>query len=507
MGLGLIIGMGAAALLLKGQARLAQERDRSLWEKDLLALRERLQAKEQELESVLEQLAARAADLEQLRESLRGEVERRSTAEEKAGRIPQLEAVLKMRDEQLQDLNDAKSDLLVRVSELKTRWEEERRLAEERMALLAEAQQKLTDAFKALAADALRNNNQSFLELARESLGKFQQAAEGDLAKRQQAIVELVKPVQDSLTKMDTQIQELEKARTGAYASLSQQVQGMLESQNQLRSETSSLVNALRTPAVRGRWGEMQLRRVVEMAGMVDHVDFFEQQSVSTEDGRLRPDLIVRLPGGKNIVVDSKVPLAGYLEALEVRDEPLRLQHLKMHARQIRDHVSALSRKAYWDQFQPTPDFVVLFLPGETFFSAALEQDPTLIDFGVEQHVILATPTTLIALLRTVAYGWRQSALEENARLISDLAQELYKRMGDMGNHLLRLGKNLTGAVDAYNHTIGTLEARVLVTARKFRDLKVEGTDKELEMMAPVDQTARALQSPELLLPTDDAGK
>jgi DNA recombination protein RmuC len=353
--------------------------------------------------------------------------------------------------------------------------------------------QETESAFKALSADALARNNQAFLELARATLAQTQEAARGDLEMRQQAIVELVAPVRSSLDKVDSQIQELEKARAGAYAALHEQVHSLVETQSQLRAETGKLVTALRTPGVRGRWGEIQLRRVVEMAGMLDHCDFVTQAAVDSEEGRLRPDLLVRLPAGKIIVVDAKTPLDGYLQAIEAPDEQTRKARLADHSRQVRAHLVALGRKSYWEQFDHAPEFAVLFLPGECFFSAALESDPSLIEFGVGQNIILATPTTLIALLRAVAYGWRQENLAQNAAEISALGKDLFKRLSDMGDHWNKMGKALERAVEAYNAAVGSLEARVMVTARKFADLKTAPLGVEIAELEPVEKSVRAV--------------
>ncbi|MEN6407375.1 MAG: DNA recombination protein RmuC [Thermoguttaceae bacterium] len=463
------VGLGAAAAWLVGRAKMSSAFERGRGESAM------------ETAAMAERLSAREASIEELR------------------------ARLSEKDVSLADLQRQVTALTSQAADLRRALVEQQKQTEEKLALLDDAKRQLADTFKALAAGALQSNNTSFLELAKTHLEKFQESARGDLEKRQSAIDELVKPVRESLGKVDVKLQEIEKSRIEAYSGLIEQVRSLSETQKELRGETANLVKALRRPQARGRWGEIQLRRVVEMAGMLEHCDFVEQQSTDTDDGRLRPDLIVRLPGRKNVVVDSKAPLEAYLDAIEATDDATRAAKLKDHARQVRNHIMALGRKSYFEQFDFTPEFVVLFLPGEVFFSAALENDPELIELGVRQNVIVATPTTLIALLRAVAYGWRQERLAENAKIISELGQELYKRISDLGEHMQRLGKGLSTAIGAYNSAVGSLESRVLVSARRFKELGASTSNGEIEETTPIESSPRLLQSPELLGGTSES--
>jgi DNA recombination protein RmuC len=379
---------------------------------------------------------------------------------------------------------------------LESDLDSERRSSTEKIELLTKSGDRaavdLKNAFKALAADALESSHSSLLRIAEQQLMRVQGEAKSDLDARQKAVADLVMPVRESLSKVDAQIQQMEIARGEAYGDLKAQVQSLISTQKDLQSETGNLVRALRTPNVRGRWGEIQLRRVVEIAGMLPYCDFAEQETVTGESGRLRPDLVVKLPGGKNVVVDAKTPLQAFLDAFETTDEEARRACLATHARQVRDHINTLSGKKYWEQFEATPEFVVMFLPGETFFSAALEQDTGLIEHGVLNKVIPASPTTLIALLKAINYGWNQDKLARNAQQISNLGKELHERLRKLAVHITGVGTNLDRAVEAYNQAVGSLENRVLVSARKFAELGASVAE-DIPELEPIETTARAL--------------
>lgn len=367
----------------------------------------------------------------------------------------------------------------------------------ERQGLFEDAEKSLRDAFQSLASEALNRNNQSFLELAQTKLGQFQQTASQELAQRQKAIDSLVAPIMESLGKVDSQLHQVEKERRGSHESIKKHLELVASSQRDLQNETANLVTALRKPGVRGRWGEIQLKRVVELAGMLEHCDFQEQVTVTTDDGRIRPDVVVRLPGDKYVVVDAKAPLEAFLDAHQSDDDEVRQSKLRDHSRQVRDHVNQLASKGYWEHLQPAPEFVVMFLPGESFFSAALEHEPTLLEYAAERNVIITSPTNLIALLRAVAYGWRQERIAESAEAISELGRELYERIGKLAGHFAILGRRLDGAVGAYNDAMGSLESRVLVSARRFRELGATGTG-ELESPEPVERRSRELRADEI---------
>jgi DNA recombination protein RmuC len=381
---------------------------------------------------------------------------------------------------------------------LKTELEHQQRAVPEKLALIDKAEAQLRESFAALAGAALRSSTEEFLKLADQKLGNVQKDALHEIEKRQLAFDDLVKPIRDTLTQVDQKIGESEKGRIATGASIESLLKDIHQQQDRIRSETQNLVRALRTPSVRGRWGEMQLRRVVELAGMLDYCDFDEQPSLLSDGTRKRPDLIVKLPGGRTIVVDAKVPLEAYLDSQDATEESVRAQRMTDHARQVRDHMTKLGAKNYWEQVQPSPEFAVMFLPGEAFFQSALQHDQQLIDFGVRARVFPASPLTLIALLQVVAQGWRQERMARNADEIQALGRELYSRVSKMTEYMDTLRQRLDSTVRAFNDTVGSYEGRVLVTARKFKELGAT-SESEIEPLQTIDTVPRILQTANLL--------
>ena len=427
---------------------------RSRIQTDVVLLRQRAEQAESQLQQVGRQ---RDTLVEQLRE----ESSRRATFEALAAGIPDLQKEIESRSLALNQHQRTLLEITTEKEALAATIEAERNAFQEKLRLLDEVK-----------TGALRNNSEEFLKLAESSMS----------------------PIKEALGKFENKIQALEVAREGAYQGLLQQVGQLVDTGKQLRSETSNLVQALRSPIVRGQWGEIQLRRVVEMAGMLNYCDFVEQESLRTEGGLLRPDLIVKLPAGKTIVVDAKAPVSSYLDAMAATDETERKARLANFAKLVRDRVTELGRKSYWDQFRETPELVVMFMPGDHFYSAALQEDPSLLEYGVEQKVLIATPVNLIGLLKAIAYGWRQEAIAANAKEISELGAELYKRIADLGGHWIDIGRNLGRTVEAFNSAVGSLESRVLVSARRFKELGAAPASVAIEVVEPVEKTARALK-------------
>lgn len=432
--------------------------------------------------------AARQIEVSSLSERL---TQREQQLEEQKAELQESETGLRREREHASNAERLHAVAVQQIKEADRRTEEQREL-------LAEAEKSFREAFEALSSRALKQNNKQFLELAKETLAKTQEQAKGELEKRQVAVDNLVKPLKETMDAVKKQMETVEKDRTSSYSELKEQVANLTQTQKDLRSETSNLVTALRAPQVRGRWGEIQLRRVVEMAGMVNYCDFDEQTTLQTEDGRLRPDMIVRLPNERRIVVDSKAPLQAYLESLEADDDSIREAALVRHATQVKTHIKQLGAKSYTQHLGFTPEFIVLFLPGETFFSAALEQDPGLIEQGVDRNVILATPTTLIALLKAVHYGWRQEALTENAMKIKELGEELYQRTAVLADHFSSVGTHLNRTVGAYNKSVGSLEKRFLPTVRQFKELGAAAGD-EIPEITEVTTILRGMEEGEQL--------
>jgi DNA recombination protein RmuC len=411
--------------------------------------------------------------------------EHRSAAESRLENLETLNVSLELREKEISALQKT-------VATLQTTIEQERKSFAEKAALLQDLRNGLTETYQALSANALKENNQIFSDLAQATFSKYLESVKTDFEMRDNVVKEIIHPLKEALDRYEIHIQAMERSREKAYGGLSSQVQSLIQTQEILQKETGKLVNALHVPHVRGRWGEITLKRVAELAGMQNHCDFFEQASTQSEEGLLRPDMIIHLPEDRLIIIDAKVPLTAYLDALEAHQVEEKEDRLSAHAKHVQNHIHQLSQKAYWTQFDPTPEFVVLFIPGENFFSAALEKNPRLIELGVKKNVILATPTTLISLLKTVAFGWQQEKLTENARKISDLGMDLFERLSTMGRHINSLGNDIERCIQSYNKVVGSLERRVLVSARKFRDLGISQKDEKDHLtVKPIDANVR----------------
>lgn len=376
---------------------------------------------------------------------------------------------------------------------LKVTLDMERRSIEEKIRSVDDAKKQLSETFGTLSSQALKHNSEEFLKLAKENLGQFQIKAQGDLTAKEKAFEAMVNPIKAALDKTEKQIQIMEQARKQAYGALTHHLETMAKTQQALQGETRNLVKALSRPEVRGQWGELTLKRLVELAGMVEHCDFFEQELTTTTTGAYRPDMIVRMPGGREVVVDVKTPLDAYLRAVEATDESTRKKELEHHTRNVRQRIRELSNKAYWSQFKNTPDFVVLFIPGDQFLSSALDQEPALLEQAMQQKVILATPTSLVALLRAIAYGWRQETLTENAEHIREIGDKLYGRLVTFADHLNKLGKSLTGSVQHFNKAVGSFDARILPSARKFSEMGISAK-KTVDRVEQIESSARTLE-------------
>lgn len=458
-------------------------------------LAESVSDKTREIEALQVEMSQARQDLSVINEKFLEKSNAHAAAKNSLEHMASLKHELDDRVAEIRSLNNHISELKQRQTELETLMESEKKMAAEKTAMLEEMKTRMADSFKALSSRALYENNQSFLDLAGQTFTKYVEAAKHDFDSKQKAVKEFIAPVSIALEKYDHQVQSMEKAREKAYGELSQQVVSLSRTQNELQRETGKLVNALRMPHVRGRWGEITLRRVVELSGMQNRCDFFEQQTPDTAGNSTRPDMIIQLPGDRKIVVDSKVPITAYLDALETEDMDHTEEMLARHAGHVRTHIKQLAAKEYWTQFTPTPEFVVLFMPGENFFSAALQKEPGLIEDAANKGVILATPTTLISLLKAVAYGWKQETAAENAKAVSELGNELYNRMASMVAHFNSLGRDLDKCINTYNKAVGSFERRVLPSARKFEDMGVTiKGGKTITPLTTVDNKPRTLE-------------
>lgn len=498
IGIGMVVGALAYWIAARSRflARLSASELKN--QSQIAVLSETIRNQSDELNEVRSQLERTNEELKSSNEQILSVSQERAAALSKLEYMSSLESSLEKSKNEIADLNSEITVLKAHAAELEIIIRKERQSAEEKIGLLEDIKGSMTDTYKAISANALEKNNQAFLDLANTTFSKYLESAKTDFDLRSKSVKDVVLPVKEALEKYDEYVRSVELEREKAYGGLSEQVVSLAKTQNDLHKETGRLVKAMRVPHVRGRWGEITLKRVAEMAGMENRCDFFEQPTSPSDNRTLRPDMIVSLPGNRRIVVDAKVPIVAYLDALEAETDKKREELLSRHARHVQNHILQLAQKTYWAQFQPSPEFVLLFIPGENFFSAALSQNPGLIEFGIERGVILATPTTLITLLKTISYAWRQEAMAENAKIISELGSELYERLNVMAKHINRLGREIDRCAATYNQVVGSFERRVFSAARKFNELGVNlKSDKELLIIDPVETKTREISNDE----------
>ncbi len=500
---GVVLGFIGAFLISRGKADAEYKRGLAESASKAASLEQNINNLLQQKEEVAAELDSLSAKIELLNTEKSELIARASTAEERSKLVADKDAVIVERDKAIAELMNERQRLTADLSGMRSQIESEKKAMAEKLELLNQAQVALSDTFKALSSEALKNNNDQFLQLAKTNMETFNSEAKGDLEKRQKAIEELLKPMTESLKKVDTTIVEIENKRENAYGQITEQVKRLYETEQSLRTETSNLVKALRTPQGRGQWGEIQLKRVVEMAGMQEYCDFDEQHSVDTDEGRQRPDMIIKLPGNKRIVIDAKAVLSAYLDALDEQDDIARELKLVQHAAQVRSRVAELSRKEYWNQFENAPDFVVMFMPTDAILTAALLKDGGLFEDAIKSNILLVTPVTLIALLKSAAYGWQQEALAQNAMEIKKVGLELYKRLNTLSDYVSKVGKNLHSTVDNYNKMVSSMESRLLPSTKRLMELKVANNEELIEF-EQVSSTIRPLAAPELMVGSDD---
>ncbi len=451
----------------------------------IAGLEESLQAKNEEIRHARYNLDASANELRENRQVLLETSQAKANAQGRLERLEKLEQTINRRETEIGSLHETITQLKSNQARLETVLKKERSSTEDKIAMLEDIRAGLTDTYKALAAGVMRENSRAFLDLAGETFAKYVESAKNEVETQRVVMGNAVKPVEKALDRYDQQVQAMERSRESAYGGLTQQISSLLKTQNDLQKETGRLARAMRVPHVRGRWGELTLRRTVELAGMSEHCDFTEQTSVPAAGSQLRPDMVVNLPHGRQVVIDAKVPLTAYLDSLEADSTEKTDRLLDAHAKQVQNHIYQLAQKSYWTQFEQSPEFVILFIPGENFFSAALTRNPKLIEIGAERRVIPATPTTLISLLKTVGMSWHQTKATENAKIIGQLGKELYERLHAMLDHVNQLGKDLERSTTSYNRLVGSLSRRVIVSARKFNELGI--TSKNAQALPDVD--------------------